>query len=83
MSAVAEKSILERRLAELEDSIKTIESGLSKKEKRLRDEFAMAVLNGICSGDGWPTMIEFPHMSKMAYSMADAMIAERAKGIAA
>ena len=41
MSQIAELAVLQRQVKDLEDSIKTIERGLSKKELKLRDEFAM------------------------------------------
>ena len=44
-----------------------------------RDKFAIAVLSGLFSGEGWPSASDFQHIAKMAYAMADAMIVERAK----
>ena len=77
MSAVAEKAVLERRLAEVEDSIKTIERGLSKKEKRLRDEFAMAIAPSMIVE--WYAQRDFD-LFKRVWQMADLMMAERDKG---
>ena len=79
MSQIAELAVLQRQVKDLEDSIKTIERGLSKKELRLRDEFAMAALNGMladlpktCYGLDWKQ-----NVVREAYQVADAMLAAR------
>ncbi len=45
--------------------------------KTLRDEFAMAALTGLFS---WQVMQSWESMAVSAYSIADAMLAEREKG---
>lgn len=45
----------------------------------LRNEFAGMALQGLCSGDVWPGVSDAPRMAEMAYTFADAMLAEREK----
>ena len=40
----------------------------------LRDDIAIAVLNGLLAREGWSD-----HMASMSYSIADVMLAERAR----
>ena len=75
MSQIAELAVLQRQVKDLEDSIKTIERGLSKKELRLRDEFAMAAMQGLLGI--FTTEDNIDDVPVLAYLMADAMLAAR------
>lgn len=78
MSQVAELTILQRQVKELEDNLKTIERGLSKKEMKLRDEFAMAAMQGVQANPCEAACdMTFEQVAEFAYNMADAMLAAR------
>lgn len=84
MSQIAELAVLQRQVKELEDSVKTIERGLSKKKLRLRDEFAMAAMQimwdaydkGYC-GLNNKDEPNAKTIAEGAYHMADAMLDAR------
>lgn len=50
MTSAAERHLLEQRIRQLEDVVGDIERGLSKKERRLRDEFAAAAMQALTPG---------------------------------
>ena len=78
MSQIAELAVLQRQVKDLEDSIKTIERGLSKKELRLRDEFAMAAMQGVQANPcDEACRMGFVEVAEFAYEFADAMLAVR------
>ncbi len=53
--------------------------GFEMTEKTLRDEFAMAALNGMASRLTLSCLYDID-CTKQAYKLADAMLAEREKG---
>lgn len=74
MSQIAELAVLQRQVQDLEDSLKTIERGLTKKELKLRDEFAMHALQALLPmWDANPTF----DLCKRAYAIADTMLRAR------
>ena len=76
MSEIAEMHLLQNRLKDLESAVTSIAVGLTKKEMKLRDEFAMAALTGMLSASierPWPCKA----MANNAYAFADAMLEAR------
>lgn len=52
-------------------------SDTTNETKTLRDELAMAAMQGFCADPGFTS--PFKTIAESAYRMADAMLAERAK----
>lgn len=69
MTTTAELHLLKARIAELESTVEIIDRGISKKERRLRDEFAMAAIQNL----GLAPKVA----AKRAYEIADAMMDAR------
>ena len=84
MSNIAELAVLKRQIEELQDHVKDIDHGLSKKERNLRDEFAMVALSGLVSDPLLGHQYDSPQsyedgVSERAYELADAMM--KARGV--
>ena len=78
MSEQAELHLLKHRVAELEETVEIIDRGMSKKESRLRDEFAMASISGINPGKLYGDE-GIQSIATQAYKLADAMMEARGK----
>ena len=72
MSTDAELFLLKNRIAELESTVEIIDRGISRKERRLRDEFAMAAMAALLP-DYWNEGT----IARKAYEAADEMMRER------
>lgn len=83
MSNIAELAVLKRQIEELQDHVKDIDHGLSKKERNLRDEFAKAAMQSfilcdipkVCPTD---TLVG-DYIARKAFDMADYMLKARAE----
>ena len=72
MSTDAELFLLKNRIAELESTVEIIDRGISRKERRLRDEFAMAAMQAFL-----PDFWNDGTFARKAYEVADEMMKER------
>ena len=71
MTQQAELHLLKQRVAELEETVETLDRGLGKKELALRDKFAMAAIT--------PVGLSIKDTAERAYQIADAMMEARSK----
>ena len=74
MSQVAEMIILQRQVDELKNDLKIVERGLSNKQLKLRDQFAMSALQALI-----PIYEQDPSFDLCfrAYQIADSMLQAR------